>query len=134
MSTVSYDLIVVGSGFAGCMTALNFLETSERLKQPAQVALVEAGKNGERYGASQWTGAFLHMGRDLTLNEDWIQEMIQVSNGQADLEYYHKLTREAKVSVKYIKNCGIKLIQHKQRNGLLEFKTNQYFVMPNGGG
>lgn len=110
MSSVSYDLIVVGSGFAGCMTALNFLETSEQLKRPARVALIDAGKKGERCGASRWTGAFLRIGCDLTFNKDWMQEMIHVSNSQADLEYCRKLAREAKASVEYVENRGVKFI------------------------
>ncbi|KAJ5974722.1 hypothetical protein N7481_011932 [Penicillium waksmanii] len=116
MSSLSYDLIVVGSGFAGCMTTLNFLETCERLNKTARVALVEAGKNGERCGASRWTGAFLRMGRDLTFDEDWIQEMIQVSNGQADLDYCRKLALEAKASVEYVEDRGVNFIRHEEKN------------------
>lgn len=40
----TYYLIVVGSGFAGTMATLNFLETCARLKKSGHVALVEAGK------------------------------------------------------------------------------------------
>jgi glycine/D-amino acid oxidase-like deaminating enzyme len=49
----NYDLIVVGSGFAGSMTALNFLEQSKKDGKNARVALVEVGKQGERCGASR---------------------------------------------------------------------------------
>ena len=54
-----YDLIVVGSGFAGCMTTINFLEECKRLNKSGRVALVEAGKEGERSGASKWTSTTL---------------------------------------------------------------------------
>ncbi|KAI9930284.1 hypothetical protein ASPWEDRAFT_167952 [Aspergillus wentii DTO 134E9] len=134
MTPLSYDLIVVGSGFAGCMTALNFLETCQRLNKPGRVAIVEAGKEGERCGASRWTGAFLRLGHDLAFDEDWVQEMIQVSNGQADVEYCRKLAREAKTTAEYVEKHGVNFVRHEEKNVLLEFKTNQYFVMPDGGG
>lgn len=44
----NYDLIVVGSGFAGSMAILNFLETSKKLNKSAKVALIEVGKSDER--------------------------------------------------------------------------------------
>ncbi|KAL5419668.1 hypothetical protein PMIN04_006844 [Paraphaeosphaeria minitans] len=49
----TFDLIVVGSGFAGCMTTLNFLETSKKLGKTGRVALIEVGKPDERCGASR---------------------------------------------------------------------------------
>jgi succinate dehydrogenase/fumarate reductase flavoprotein subunit len=116
MASQSYDLIVVGSGFAGCMTTLNFLETCKRLNKRGRVALLEVGKKGERCGASRWTGAFLRIGQDLTFDEDWIQEMIQVSNGQADLEYCRKLAREAKATVEYVENRGVNFVRHEEKN------------------
>ncbi|KAH6953598.1 succinate dehydrogenase/fumarate reductase flavoprotein subunit [Fusarium avenaceum] len=134
MASSSYDLIVVGSGFAGCMTALNFLETCQRLKKPGRVALVEAGKKGERCGASRWTGAFLRLDKDLEFDADWIQEMVQVSNGQADLDYCRKLAQHAKATAEYVEDHGVEFIRHEEKNVLLEFKTNQHFVMPKGGG
>lgn len=116
MASTSYDLIVVGSGFAGCMTTLNFLETCQRLNKPGRIALVEAGKKGERCGASRWTGAFLRLDQDLKFDEDWIQEMIQVSNNQADLEYCRKLAREAKATAEYVEDHGVKFIRHEEKN------------------
>jgi tricarballylate dehydrogenase len=116
MASASYDLIVVGSGFAGCMTTLNFLETCQRLNKPGRIALVEAGKKGERCGASRWTGAFLRLGQDLKFDEDWVQEMIQVSNNQADLEYCRKLAREAKTTAEYVEDHGVNFIRHEEKN------------------
>jgi tricarballylate dehydrogenase len=116
MHSTSYDLIVVGSGFAGCMTTLNFLETCQRLKKPARVALIEAGKDGERCGASRWTGAYLRLDKNLNFDEDWVKEMIQVSKGQADLEYCHKLAQHAKSAVEYVENHGVEFIRHQEKN------------------
>ncbi|KAL6241617.1 hypothetical protein RBB50_011398 [Rhinocladiella similis] len=52
-SSPQYDLVVVGSGFAGSMTALNFLERCKALGKHGKVALIEAGKDGERCGGSR---------------------------------------------------------------------------------
>lgn len=76
-----YDLVVVGSGFAGCMTVLNFLEECEREKKEGRVALVEVGKDGERSGASKWTMAYLRLDKNLDFDEDWVKEMRLVSRG-----------------------------------------------------
>lgn len=60
-----YDLVVVGTGFAGTMATLNFLEECERSKKNGRVALVEVGKEGERSGASKWTMAYLRLDKNL---------------------------------------------------------------------
>ena len=60
----TYDLVVVGSGFAGSMTTLNFLEEVKRSNKLGKVALIEAGKEGERCGASRWTMAYLRLDKD----------------------------------------------------------------------
>lgn len=44
----SYDLIMVGSGFAGSMTTLKFLETCKTQGVKGRVALIEVGQQGER--------------------------------------------------------------------------------------
>lgn len=53
-SGTNYDLVVVGSGFAGTMTTLNFLEQCKKLGKRGRVAMIEAGRDGERCGASRW--------------------------------------------------------------------------------
>ncbi|QIW99722.1 hypothetical protein AMS68_005240 [Peltaster fructicola] len=116
-----YDLVVVGSGFAGCMTVLNFLEQCEREKRDGKVALVEVGKEGERSGASKWTMAYLRLDKDLNFDEDWVKEM-------------RLLKDEAPISARYLEEHGVKFVHHDEPNVLLEFKTGQHFVFPEGGG
>lgn len=43
------------------MTTLNFLEECKKLGKEGKVALIEAGKEGERCGASRWTMAYLRL-------------------------------------------------------------------------
>lgn len=64
-----YDLIIVGTGFAGSFTALSFLEESERLGKHSKVAIVEVGKEHERSGASKWTMAYLRLDKNLDFGE-----------------------------------------------------------------
>ncbi|KAL1596617.1 hypothetical protein SLS60_009265 [Paraconiothyrium brasiliense] len=128
------DLIVVGSGFAGCMTTLNFLETTKKLNKAARVALIEVGKEDERCGASRWTMAYLRLDKDLGFDSDWKHEMALVSNGLADQSYCETLEREAQTTARYVQDHGVKFHHHDEENVLLEFKTAQHFVFPDGGG
>lgn len=130
----TYDLIVVGSGFAGCMATLNFLETCSKLHKHGRVALVEAGKADERCGASRWTMAYLRLDKDLAFDEDWKHEMKAVSKGEADQEYCEKLGQEAQKTALFVQDHGVKFNHHDEENVLLEFKTGQHFVFPEGGG
>jgi tricarballylate dehydrogenase len=64
-----YDLIVVGSGFAGSLATLSFLEECKKNGKSGRVALVEVGKEGERCGASRWTMAYLRLDKNLDFGE-----------------------------------------------------------------
>lgn len=117
MATSStYDLIVVGSGFAGCMTALNFLETCKKQGISGRVALVEAGKQDERCGASRWTMAYLRLDKNLDFDEDWIKEMDVTSKGLTDLDYCRKLGGEARTTAEYVQAKGIKFNHYDKAN------------------
>ena len=112
----SYDLIVLGSGFAGCMTTLNFLETCKKEGVKGRVALVEAGKKDERCGASRWTMAYLRLDKDLGFDSDWKHEMELVSNGLADQDYCKRLEQEASTTAKYVQDHGVKFNHHDEKN------------------
>ncbi|KAJ0382717.1 hypothetical protein COL922a_011980 [Colletotrichum nupharicola] len=140
-SSEAYDVIVVGSGFAGCMTTLNFLEECKRLNRSGRVALVEAGEESERSGASKWTMAYLRLDKNLEFeNERYIEleypKVVRAphSNGAADEDYCKKLREEAPISARYLEDHGVKFIHHDEPEVLLEFNTDQHFVFPEGGG
>lgn len=129
-----YDLIVLGSGFAGSMTALNFLEECKRSGKDGRVALIEVGKKGERCGASRWTMAYLRLDRNNDFDKDWVKEMDLVSKGLADLDYCAKLGKLAPQLAQYLESHGVTLNHHDEKDVLLEFDTDQHFVFPEGGG
>ncbi|CZR60483.1 uncharacterized protein PAC_10379 [Phialocephala subalpina] len=134
INTPQYDLVVVGSGFAGSMTALNFLEQSKKDGKQRRVAIIEAGKEGERCGASRWTMAYLRLDKNNKFDSDWIKEMKQVSKGLADEDYCKKLEELVPGLAQYLLDHGVQLNHHDEKNVLLEFKTDQHFVFPEGGG
>ena len=72
-----YDLIVVGSGFAGSSATLAFCEAAEKEGRSGRVALLEVGKEGERAGASRWTMAYLRLTPDNRLSSEWKERMEQ---------------------------------------------------------
>jgi tricarballylate dehydrogenase len=128
-----YDMIVVGSGFAGAAATLSFLETAEREGRSGKVALIEVGKKGERAGASRWTMAYLRLTRDNRLSSDWVKRMEQDCRGKADLEYCRVFEAEVPNTVQFFEDHGVELIHHDEENVALEF-DEQHFVYPNGGG
>lgn len=76
------------------MTVLNFLEQCNKLGKQGTVALLEAGKNGERCGASRWTMAYLRLDKDNQFDDKWKDEMRLVSKGLADQDYCKKMVQE----------------------------------------
>ncbi|KAJ4524934.1 hypothetical protein HRR78_003081 [Exophiala dermatitidis] len=118
----------------GSMTTLNFLEECKKLGKRGKVALIEAGKEGERCGASRWTMAYLRLDKDNNFDSDWKHEMKRVSEGLADQEYCAKMEQEVPVTAQYLLDHGVKFNHHDEKNVLLEFNTNQHFVFPEGGG
>ena len=60
--------------------------------------------------------------------------MRRVSNGVADEDYCEKLRQEAPVSARYLEEHGVKFVHHDEPHVFLEFKTEQHFVFPEGGG
>ncbi|KAK9251142.1 FAD binding domain-containing protein [Lipomyces tetrasporus] len=129
-----YDLIVVGSGFAGCMTTLNFLEHAKSLGKSATVALVEAGKEGERCGASRWTPAFFRLDKDNKFDSNFKNEIKLVSNGLADQAYCEKLETEVPHTVQFLLDHGVKVEHRTENNVYLGFDTDQNFAKGDGGG
>lgn len=116
------------------MTTLNFLEECKRLGKKGNVALIEAGKNGERCGASRWTMAYLRLDKDNRFDDKWKDEMAAVSNGLADQQYCRKMEEEVPHTAQYLLDHGVKLNHYDEANVLLEFNTKQHFVSPEGGG
>ncbi|KAI2694759.1 hypothetical protein CBS147372_9598 [Penicillium roqueforti] len=129
-----YDLIVVGSGFAGCMTVLNFLEDAKIMGKAPKVALIEAGKDGERCGASRWTPAFFRLDKNNKFDSHFKNEMKLVSNGLADQAYCEKLEAEVPNTVKYLLDHGVIVQYQDERNVYLGFNTGQNFAKAEGGG
>ncbi|THU99134.1 succinate dehydrogenase/fumarate reductase flavo protein subunit [Dendrothele bispora CBS 962.96] len=130
----AYDLVVVGSGFAGCMTTLKCVETAKKLGKSPKVLLVEAGIEEERPGASRWTQAFLRLDKDLNFDKRWPSIVHKTSRGLADMEYCNKLVEIAGPTAKYVESLGVELMRIKEDKVALEFDTDGVFVRPHGGG
>ena len=128
-----YDVVVVGSGFAGSTAALSFLEKTEEAGQVGRVALIEAGKNGTWPGASRWTKPFLRLNRENALSSDWVEKQEQDSQGQWDLDHLRKFADEVPDTVKFMQEHGAKLVHDDEENAAVEFEERHY-AYPVGGG
>lgn len=128
-----YDMVVIGSGFAGTAATLSFLETAENAVTAGRVALIEAGKKGMWPGASRWARPFLRLGRDNTLSGDWIGTAEQDSRSLSDLDYCRKLVDEAPNTVRFMQDHGVEMIHHDEKNAAVDFE-DQHFVFLSSGG
>lgn len=106
-----YDMVVVGSGFAGSTATLSFLETTEKAGQAGRVAVIEAGKKGTWPGGSRWTKPFLRLTSDNTLSRDRVESEEQ---DWSDLDYWRKFEAEMPDTVEFMQDHGVKLIHHDE--------------------
>ncbi len=125
-----YDIVVIGSGFAGSTATLSFLEAAEKTGQAGRVALIEAGKKGTWPGGSRWTRPFLRLDRDNTLLSHRTE---RVEQNLSDLDYWRKFADEVPDTVEFMQDHGVKLIHHDEENAALDFEE-QHFAHPSGGG
>lgn len=128
-----YNVIVVGSGFAGSSATLSFLEQCEKDGSDGRVALLEAGKKGERAGASRWTNAYLRLNRDKTLSKEWVNRMKEDCRGLSDLEYCRVFANEVPNTVDFLETHDVKLVAQEEDRVAVEF-DEQHFMFPDGGG
>ena len=125
-----YDLVVVGSGYAGSTATLAFLETTDQDGRVGSVALIEAGKKGTWPGASRWTKPFMRLKRDNTLSRDRAErDRREVS----DLDYWRRFEDAVPGAVEFMQDHGVKLVHHDEENAALDFE-GQHFAYPVGGG
>ncbi len=128
-----YDLVVVGSGFAGSTAALSFLEVTEQTGEVGSVAVVEVGKKGTWPGGSRWTLPFMRLNSDNVLSGDFVEKAEQDGEGMWDLDYLRKLADEVPDTIKFMVDHGVKLTHRDEKNAALEFEQ-QHYAYPMGGG
>lgn len=128
-----YDVVVVGSGFAGSAAALSFLEATEKAGRAGRVALIEAGGRGRWPGASRWAKPFLALDRDNTLSRQRAGRAERDGPGVEDLEYWRKFEDEVLDTVEFMTAHGVRLIHCDEQNVALDFE-GRHFAYPDGGG
>ena len=103
-----YDLIVVGSGAAGLAAAVTFAETTEGAG--TAIAILERSPIEERGGSTRWTGAFMRLNADSTLDTNYTKLLQDISGGHADVAYLEKFAEEVPTTVKFIQDRGVQVI------------------------
>ncbi|MGN6405943.1 FAD-binding protein, partial [Sinomonas sp.] len=129
-----YDLIVIGSGFAGASAGLSYCEKAAEEGRQGRVAIVEVGAEGERSGGSRWTMAWLRVYEDNRLDAAWKDKVMETSKGLADLDYCLALEREVPGTMKYLEDHGVEIYQHWENDVALEYETDKSIKWPVGGG
>lgn len=128
-----YDLVVVGSGFAGASAALSFLETAEEANRAGSAALIEAGGRGRWPGASRWAKPFLALDRDNALLSARGGKAEQETRRLSESGHWRRFVDEVPETVRFMADHGIKLTHHDEEDVALDFEV-QHFAYPNGGG
>ncbi|WP_047866361.1 FAD-binding protein [Rubrobacter aplysinae] len=128
-----YDMVVIGSGFAGSTATLSFLETTEKAGQAGRVALIEAGKRGVWPGASRWARPFLRLNRDNKLLRDRVVGVEHDRRSMSDLDYWRKLEDEVPSTVKFMEDHGVKLDHHDEENAAMDFEEQHFVFLRSGG-
>ena len=128
-----YDVVVIGSGFAGSAAALSFLEAMEKAGRVGRVALIEAGGKGRWPGASRWAKPFLALDRDNTLSRQRAATAGRERSSVADLEYWRKFEDEVPNTVEFMASHGVRLIHCDEEDVALDFEGG-HFAYPDGGG
>lgn len=128
-----YDMVVIGSGFAGTAATLSFLETTEKIGQSGRVALIEAGKKGIWSEASRWARPFLRLNRDNTLAHDRVDRMEHDRRSPSELEYWRKLEDEVPNTVKFMESHGVEIVHRDEENAAMDFEEQHFVYLASGG-
>lgn len=124
-----YDLVVIGCGAAGLSAAVSY---AGAVDGPTRVAVLERASEGERGGATRYTGAWFKITEDRKLDPKFVGEMEEFSRGLADLAYCHTLEREVPHTLDFLEANGVNLIYVKQ--GFANNNTGGGLGMPSQGG
>lgn len=104
----SYDLVVIGCGAAGLSAALSAVDAAEESGQDGfSVAVLERSPREERGGNTRWTGAYLRLKDTETIADDFVEDMLEYSDGRSDERYIRTLAEKIPETLAWAKEKGV---------------------------
>lgn len=125
-----YDMVVVGSGFAGSAAALSFLEEAEKSGRVGRVALIESGDLGRWPGGSRWARPFLALDRDNTLLGDRAGGVERVVSSPRQ---WRRFEEEVPGTVEFMKDHGVIFIHREEKDAAMDFEGQGFVFLGSGG-
>lgn len=108
MTSLSFDILIVGHGAAGLTAALAAAEASQSIGRRLSIAVVERATKGQHGGNTRFTPCYMRMEAPDRLSPEFVDEMISVSDGRNDLDYFRRLASEAPATMTWLQAHGIR--------------------------
>lgn len=121
-----YDVLVIGSGAAGLSAALSAMESGDNLR----VAILERTDYLHRGGSTRWTGAYMRLEDPYTPAQDFVEDMLEFSNGRSSEVYIRKLVELIPETMEWVQEKGVRF---KPQPTIFMTKSKPR-ILPQGGG
>lgn len=105
---IDFDIVVVGCGVTGTAAALSAAESAEELGKHVRVAVLERSDFNHRGGNSRWTDAYLRMKSVVDIADDFVDDMMNFSDGFSDRTYVETLAKNAGKTLQWVNEKGVK--------------------------
>jgi len=103
----TWDLVVVGHGFAGLTAARAYQEEAARQGWRPRVAVLERASEAERGGSTRWTTANLQMTREGQLRPFWGDRVRRTAGELANDRYIESFYRYVPETINWIQGHGV---------------------------
>ncbi len=105
--THDYDIVVVGHGAAGLTAALAAAEHARDTGNRLRIAVLERAQEGDHGGNTRFTPCYMRMEEPDKISSDFVEDMLRVSVGRNDPEYFEQLAAQAPATLSWLQHHGI---------------------------
>ncbi|WP_055711295.1 FAD-binding protein [Streptomyces torulosus] len=103
----SWDLVVVGHGFAGLSAARAALEDAAAEGRSLRVAVLERAAEGDRGGSTAWTHAYLRLTGDGELDPSWQRNVRENAGARANEDYIEAFGSNVPTTLRWLHEAGV---------------------------
>jgi len=107
VASLSYDIVIVGSGAAGLAAALGAAEHARDAGRTVSIALLERAGEAERGGNTRYSPSYMRLEAPDRLAAGFEEDMLAISGGRSDRLIISRLAREAVPTLDWVQSHGI---------------------------